>query len=113
MDVDLGDIVGAVGAPLRTRRGEPSLAVEELVPLAKIDRPLPDVYHGLTDLETRYRKRYLDLAVNEETRADFITRSRLVSAIRRWLDDQGFIEVETPVLQPRYGGAFARPFVTH
>ena len=113
VDVDLGDIVGAVGAPARTKRGEPSLAVDELVPLAKIDRSLPDVYHGLTDVETRYRRRYLDLAVNEETRRDFILRSRLVSAVRRWLDDRGFVEVETPVLQPRYGGAFARPFVTH
>ena len=113
VDVDLGDIVGAVGAPARTKRGEPSLAVDELVPLAKIDRSLPDLYHGLRDVETRYRKRYLDLAVNEETRRDFILRSRIVSAIRRWLDDRGFIEVETPMLQPRYGGAFARPFVTH
>jgi lysyl-tRNA synthetase class 2 len=113
VDVDLGDIVGAVGLPTRTRRGEPSLAVDELVLLAKIERPLPDVYHGLTDTETRYRKRYLDLAVNEETRADFVTRSRMVASVRRWLDQRGFIEVETPVLQPRYGGAFARPFVTH
>jgi lysyl-tRNA synthetase class 2 len=113
VDVDLGDVVGAIGAPARTRRGEPSLAVDELVPLAKIERSLPDVYHGLTDVETRYRKRYLDLAVNEETRADFVIRSRMVAAIRRWLDDRGFVEVETPVLQPRYGGAFARPFVTH
>jgi lysyl-tRNA synthetase class 2 len=113
VDVDLGDVVGAAGAPTRTRRGEPSLAVDELVLLAKIERPLPDVYHGLQDTETRYRRRYLDLAVNEETRADFVTRSRMVAGIRRWLDDRGFIEVETPVLQPRYGGAFARPFVTH
>ncbi len=113
VDVDLGDIVGAVGAPARTKRGEPSLAVDELVPLAKIDRSLPDLYHGLRDVETRYRRRYLDLAVNEETRRDFILRSRVVSAIRRWLDERGFVEVETPVLQPRYGGAFARPFVTH
>jgi lysyl-tRNA synthetase class 2 len=113
VDVDLGDIVGAAGKPARTKRGEPSLAVDELVLLGKIDRSLPDVYHGLTDVETRYRKRYLDLAVNEETRADFILRSRMVAAIRRWLDERGFVEVETPVLQPRYGGAFARPFVTH
>ena len=113
VDVDLGDVVGAVGAPARTRRGEPSLAVDELIPLAKIERPLPDVYHGLQDTETRYRKRHLDLAVNEETRAAFMTRSRMVSATRRWLDERGFVEVETPVLQPRYGGAFARPFVTH
>jgi lysyl-tRNA synthetase, class II len=113
VNVNLGDIVGAVGHPARARRGEPSLAVDELLVLARIDRPLPDVYHGLADVETRYRKRYLDLAVNEQTRADFIVRSRMVAAIRRWLDQRGFIEVETPVLQPRYGGAFARPFVTH
>ncbi len=113
VDVDLGDIVGAVGAPARTRRGEPSLAVDELVLLAKIEAPLPDTFHGVTDTETRYRKRYLDLAMSDEARADFVTRSRMVSAIRRWLDERGFIEVETPVLQPRYGGAFARPFVTH
>ncbi len=81
--------------------------------LAKIDRSLPDTFHGLTDVETRYRKRYLDLAMNEDVREDFITRSKMVGSIRRWLDERGFIEVETPVLQPRYGGAFARPFVTH
>jgi lysyl-tRNA synthetase class 2 len=113
VDLDLGDVVGAVGVPTKTRRGEPSLAVDELVLLAKIARPLPDTYHGLVDAETRYRKRYLDLLVNEETRRDFLLRSRLVSAIRRHLDSQGFVEVETPVLQPRYGGAFAEPFVTH
>ena len=113
IDVDLGDIVGVEGLPARTRRGEPSLIVEEFATLAKIDVPLPDTFHGLTDVETRYRKRYLDLAMNEDVRRDFITRSRMVASIRRWLDDRGFIEVETPVLQPRYGGAFARPFVTH
>jgi lysyl-tRNA synthetase class 2 len=112
-DVDLGDIVGAVGRPLRTRRGEPSLAVDELVPLAKIKRPLPDTYHGLTDVETRYRQRYLDLLVNEDSRRDAITRARMVTAIRRYLDERGFVEVETPILQPRYGGGFATPFVTH
>ena len=113
LDVDLGDIVGVTGNPTRTRRGEPSLAVEELEHLAKIKRPLPDTYHGLVDPETRYRKRYLDLLVNEEVRRDFIVRSRIVSATRRYLDARGFLEVETPVLQPRYGGAFAEPFVTH
>ncbi len=113
VDVDLGDVVGAVGAPTKTRRGEPSLAVDELTLLAKIARPLPDTYHGLVDAETRYRKRYLDLLVNEDTRRAFLLRSRLVSEIRRYLDSQGFVEVETPVLQPRYGGAFAEPFVTH
>jgi lysyl-tRNA synthetase class 2 len=113
IDVDLGDIVGVEGFPARTRRGEASLIVEEFVTLAKIDRSLPDTFHGLTDVETRYRKRYLDLAMNEDVREDFITRSKMVGSIRRWLDERGFIEVETPVLQPRYGGAFARPFVTH
>ena len=113
MDLDLGDIVGVAGAATKTKRGEPSLAVDELELLAKIAQPLPDTYHGLVDAETRYRKRYLDLLVNEETREDFLTRSRMVSAIRRHLDADGFVEVETPVLQPRYGGAFAEPFVTH
>jgi lysyl-tRNA synthetase class 2 len=113
LDLDLGDVVGASGRPMKTRRGEPSLYVEELELLAKIRLPLPDVYHGLTDVETRFRKRYLDLLINEESRRDAITRSRMVAAIRRLLDEQGFVEVETPVLQSRYGGAFARPFVTH
>ncbi|HWB57195.1 MAG TPA: lysine--tRNA ligase [Gaiellaceae bacterium] len=113
VDVDLGDIVGAIGVATKTRRGEPSLAVDELVVLAKTKRPLPDTFHGLVDAETRYRRRWLDLLVNEETRRDFILRSRVLASIRRRLDDAGFLEVETPVLQPRYGGAFAEPFVTH
>jgi len=113
VDPSLGDIVGASGHPSRTRRGEPSLAVEELEVLAPTRQPLPDTFHGLVDTETRYRKRYLDLLANEESRADFTLRSRIVSAIRRYLDARGFIEVETPILQPRYGGAFAEPFVTH
>jgi lysyl-tRNA synthetase, class II len=113
VDVNLGDVVGVTGLAAKTRRGEPSLAVDELVVLARTDRPLPDTYHGLVDAQTRYRKRYLDLLVNEETRRDFLLRSRLVSAIRAHLDSRGFVEVETPILQPRYGGAFAEPFVTH
>jgi lysyl-tRNA synthetase, class II len=113
VDVNLGDIVGAEGFPARTKRGEPSLAVESLEVLARTRAALPDHYHGIVDTETRYRKRYLDLLVNEETRRDFLLRSRIVSAIRRYLDERGFVEVETPVLQPRYGGAFAEPFVTH
>jgi lysyl-tRNA synthetase class 2 len=112
VDIDLGDIVGVVGRPTKTRRGEPSLEVDELELLAKIRAPLPDTFHGLTDVEARYRRRYLDLLMNEETRADFLLRSRLVSAIRRYLDADGFVEVETPVLQPRYGGGFATPFRT-
>jgi lysyl-tRNA synthetase class 2 len=110
--VDLGDVVGVTGRATKTRRGEPSLAVDEFELLAKIARPLPDTFHGLTDTETRYRQRYLDLLMNEETRADFVTRTRMVAAIRRYLDGEGFVEVETPTLQPRYGGAFAEPFVT-
>jgi lysyl-tRNA synthetase class 2 len=113
VDLDLGDLVGVAGIPARTRRGEPSLAVEEAQLLAKIKRPLPDTFHGVTDTETRYRQRYLDLLMNDETRADFELRTRMVASIRRYLDSQGFLEVETPVLQPRYGGAFAEPFVTH
>jgi lysyl-tRNA synthetase class 2 len=113
VDVDLGDTVGAIGVPLKTRRGEPSLGVTSLELLAKIRVPLPDTYHGVTDVETRFRKRYLDLLTNEESRADAILRSRMVAAIRHYMDDSGFLEVETPVLQPRYGGAFAEPFVTH
>jgi len=113
LDVDLGDVVGVRGHVTKTKRGEPSLAVTELQLLAKIGRPLPDTYHGVVDAETRYRKRYLDLLVNEETRRDFLIRSELVAAIRRYLDARGFVEVETPILQPRYGGALAEPFVTH
>ncbi|HEX5470064.1 MAG TPA: lysine--tRNA ligase [Gaiellaceae bacterium] len=112
-DVDLGDIVGVRGRTTKTKRGEPSLTVAELQTLAKIARPLPDTYHGLVEAETRYRKRYLDLLVNEDTRRDFLLRSKLVVAIRRYLDERGFVEVETPILQPRYGGALADPFVTH
>ncbi len=113
IDLNLGDVVGAAGSPARTRRGEPSLAVDTLELLARTKRPLPDTFHGLTDIEARYRRRYLDLLMNEDTRADFRLRTRMVSAIRRYLDEHGFLEVETPVLQPRYGGAFAEPFVTH
>ncbi|HXH87160.1 MAG TPA: lysine--tRNA ligase, partial [Gaiellaceae bacterium] len=93
--------------------GEPSLQVVDLVLLAKIRVPLPDTFHGLTDVEQRYRKRYLDLLMNEETRRSFEIRTRAVSEIRRALDEDGFLEVETPVLQPRYGGGFATPFLTH
>jgi lysyl-tRNA synthetase class 2 len=111
-DPDLGDVVGVRGAATKTKRGEPSLSVTEFQLLAKIKRPVPDTYHGLVDAETRYRKRYLDLLVNEEARRDFLVRSELVAAIRRYLDARGFVEVETPILQPRYGGALAEPFVT-
>ena len=113
VNVHLGDVVGAIGKPTKSRRGEPSLIVDELVLLSPIRAPLPDTFHGLTDVEQRYRRRYLDLLMNDETRADFVLRTRIVSAVRRFLDADGFLEVETPILQPRYGGAFAEPFVTH
>jgi lysyl-tRNA synthetase, class II len=113
VDLDLGDIVGVAGKPAKARRGEPSIAVDELVLLGKIRAPLPDTFHGLTDTELRYRKRYLDLLMNEESRRDAIVRSSMITAIRAYLDEEGFIEVETPILQPQYGGAFAEPFVTH
>src|SRR6476619_6957899 len=89
-----GDLVGVTGSPARARRGEPSIAVDELELLAKIRRPLPDTFHGLTDVEQRYRRRYLDLLMNEEVRADFLLRTAMVSAIRRALDEDGFVEVE-------------------
>jgi lysyl-tRNA synthetase, class II len=113
IEVDLGDVVGVTGRPAKARRGEPSIAVDELVLLGKIRAPLPDTFHGVTDQELRYRRRYLDLLVNEDSRRDAIVRSRMISAIRAYLDGEGFIEVETPILQPRYGGGFADPFVTH
>lgn len=113
VDIDLGEVVGVAGKPAKARRGEPSIAVDELVVLGKIRAPLPDTFHGLTDTELRYRKRYLDLLMNEESRRDAIVRSRMITAIRAYLDEEGFIEVETPILQPQYGGAFAEPFVTH
>src|SRR5437763_3244658 len=113
VDVDLGDIVGVAGSPARARRGEPSLAVGEFELLAKIRRPLPDTFHGVTDVETRYRQRYLDLLMSEESRALAQTRVKIVAAVRAYLDGEGFLEVETPILQPRYGGGFAEPFVTH
>ncbi len=113
IDVHLGDIVGATGSPAKSRRGERSLQVDSLELLSRIRTPLPDTFHGLTDVEQRYRKRHLDLLMNEDARQDALVRSRAVASIRRILDEWGFVEVETPVLQPRYGGAFAEPFVTH
>ncbi len=113
VDLDLGDLVGVEGAPFRTRRGELSLRVDDWTLLAKSLRPPPDKYHGLTDVEQRYRHRELDLIANEDARELFILRTRVVAAIRRFLDERGFLEVETPVLQPLYGGALARPFTTY
>src|SRR5215217_38289 len=113
LDLDLGDLLGADGTVFRTRRGELSLKVEDFALLAKSLRPPPEKHHGLADTETRHRHREVDLLSSEETRTVFITRAKVVSAIRRFLDDAGFVEVETPILQPIYGGAAAKPFVTH
>jgi len=113
LGLDLGDLLGVDGTALRSRRGELTLRVTGFELLAKSLRPPPDKHHGLTDVETRFRHREADLLSNEETRAVFVTRARIISAIRRYLDANGFIEVETPILQPLYGGAAARPFVTH
>jgi lysyl-tRNA synthetase, class II len=113
IDVHLGDVVGVTGAPAKSKRGEPSLQVESLDLLARIRTPLPDTFHGVTDIESRYRKRYLDLLMNEDSRRDAMLRARMVAEIRAYLDGEGFVEVETPILQPRYGGGFAEPFVTH
>jgi lysyl-tRNA synthetase class 2 len=111
--LDLGDFVGVRGPMFRTRTGEVTLRVHSLTVLSKALHPLPDKWHGLKDVETRYRQRYLDLVANPEVRELFVTRARIVSALRRYLDGEGFLEVETPILQPIYGGAAARPFVTH
>jgi lysyl-tRNA synthetase, class II len=110
--IDLGDVIGVSGKAMKTRRGEPSLALDSVEVLAKIRRPFPDTFHGVTDVEARYRRRYLDLLMNEDARELAMLRARVVSEARRYLDEEGFVEVETPILQPRYGGAFAEPFVT-
>jgi lysyl-tRNA synthetase class 2 len=112
-ELDLGDWVGATGTVLRTRRGELSIAPTEVTLLSKSLRPLPEKYHGLSDTETRYRQRYVDLIANPEVRTVFETRFRIISALRRYMDAQGFLEVETPMLHPIPGGATAKPFVTH
>jgi len=113
LSLDLGDLIGVDGAVLRSRRGELSVRVESFTVLAKSLRPPPEKHHGLQDVETRHRRRELDLMANEQTRKLFATRARIVAAVRRHLDEEGFLEVETPVLQPVYGGALARPFTTH
>jgi lysyl-tRNA synthetase class 2 len=114
IELDLGDFVGVEGTALATRRGgELSLAIDHWRLLAKSLRPPPDKFHGLEDVETRYRQRELDLLANEESRRVFAIRARTIAETRRQLDDWGFVEVETPVLQPLYGGALARPFTTH
>ncbi len=112
-DLDIGDFIGVEGKLLRTRTGEPTLAVTGFTLLAKSLAPLPEKWHGLSDTEIRYRQRYLDLIANTEVRDIFRVRSLTVAAIRRFLDGRGFVEVETPVFQPSAGGALAAPFVTH
>lgn len=112
-DIDIGDIIGARGKLFRTKAGELTLGVSDFAMLCKSLRPLPEKWHGLADVEKRYRQRYLDLISNEESKSIFILRSKIITAVRSFLDKQGFMEVETPVLQPHAGGALARPFVTH
>ena len=107
-DLDIGDIVEVAGTPMRTRTGEPSLDVAALRLLTKALNPPPDKWHGLQDVETRYRQRYVDLLVNPEVRDVFLRRAEIVSAMRRYLDGRGFVEVETPILQPIYGGGAAK-----
>ncbi len=111
--LDLGDLIGVDGTIIRSRAGELTISLEDVTLLAKSLRPPPEKHHGLTDVETRFRRRELDLIANEETREVFIARARAISEIRRFLDEAGFVEVETPILQPLYGGAAAKPFTTH
>lgn len=111
--LDIGDIIGIKGEVFRTRRGEVTVAAKELRLLAKSLRPLPEKWHGLTNIDLRYRQRYLDLIVNPEVKKTFILRSRIVQEIRNFLNEKGFLEVETPVMHPIAGGAAARPFITY
>lgn len=111
--LDLGDIIGATGPVMRTRRGQLSVSPTSLTLLSKSCRPLPEKFHGLTDREVRYRQRYVDLIMNPEVKETFVKRSRLISAMRRFMEGQGYLEVETPILQETLGGANARPFKTH
>src|SRR5207248_1330725 len=111
--LDIGDIIGASGYLFRTKTGELTVHAEELFFLSKIMLAMPEKWHGLEDIETRYRQRYLDLIANPEVRKVFFTRSKVISSFRRQLDERGFLEVETPMMQPLYGAAVARPFLTH
>jgi lysyl-tRNA synthetase class 2 len=113
LSLDVGDIVGIEGIVFASRRGELTIRADAWELLSKSLRPPPEKFHGLEDVETRYRRRELDLIANEESRELFLKRTRTISAVRRWFDSRGFVEVETPVLQPLYGGALARPFTTH
>lgn len=110
---DLGDIIGITGAMFKTNVGELSIKATTYTPLVKALRPLPEKFHGLTDIEERYRRRYVDLIMNEDSRTTFITRTKIISAMRRYLDNMGYLEVETPILHTTLGGAAAKPFNTH
>ncbi len=112
-ELDIGDIIGVTGTLLRTRTGEPTISVTNFTLLSKSLRPLPEKWHGLSDIEIRYRQRYVDLIANTEVKDIFKMRSRIITAMRQFLDGRGFIEVETPVLQSSAGGALAAPFITH
>ena len=112
-DLDIGDFLGVSGNMMRTRTGQPTVEATTITMLAKGMRPLPEKWHGLRDVETRYRQRYLDLIANPEIADTFVQRSRVISGIRRFLDDRGFVEVDTPILVPIPAGAHARPFITH
>ena len=111
--IDTGDIVGAEGEVMKTKTGEVSVLVNKLSVLSKAVLPLPDKFHGIQDKEERYRKRYLDLIMNPEVKSVFDLRSRIIKILRSFLEDEGFMEVETPLIQPVYGGASAKPFITH
>jgi lysyl-tRNA synthetase class 2 len=113
LSLDIGDIVGIEGIVFATKRGELSIRADAWELLSKSLRPPPEKFHGLEDVETRYRRRELDLMANAETRELFLARARTLASVRRWFDSRGFVEAETPVLQPLYGGALARPFTTH
>ena len=112
-EIDIGDIAGVTGRLFRTKTGEPTVAVADFTLLAKALQPLPEKWHGLSDVEIRYRQRYLDLISNPDVQQTFKMRSQIITALRQFLNQRGFLEVETPVLQPSAGGAMARPFVTH
>ncbi|WP_196598678.1 lysine--tRNA ligase [Pectinatus frisingensis] len=111
--LDIGDIIGVTGIVFKTHRGEVTVKVQDFSIEAKSLRPLPEKFHGLKDIETRYRQRYLDLIVNPAVKTTFINRTKIIQAVRRFLDNKGFLEVETPVMNPIAGGANARPFITH
>ena len=112
-NIDIGDIIGAEGGLFKTRTGEVTVNAESFIVLAKSIRPLPEKWHGLKDVETRYRQRYLDLIANDEVKKIFLIRSEVIKGTRRFFDDRGYLEVETPMLQPLAGGAAGRPFITH